>query len=176
MSVGTAQNHSVFLYNNVVADFALEGIQIAAHGDCFVRLHNNVVLNHTHFLEFAEMNHRSTETMRPSHIPAEVPPDFEEIALRMREPFVHEAGLEVPVVPSCPAYILPPAPNFAKQANQNHACLADSLLPPTGENLNVRCRAHPCAFRRTPVTLRHRQSPCASPGPAAQLPAAAPRP
>lgn len=43
---GTAQNHSVFLYNNTVADFGLYGIQIEASGSSFVLLRNNVVVNH----------------------------------------------------------------------------------------------------------------------------------
>ncbi|MCI0533612.1 MAG: LamG domain-containing protein [Verrucomicrobiales bacterium] len=45
-SVGSALNHSVFLYNNVVADYSLYGVEISAHGDAFVLLRNNVVLNH----------------------------------------------------------------------------------------------------------------------------------
>lgn len=46
VSMGSGANHSLFLYNNVVADHALHGLEITAHDDTFVLLRNNVVFNH----------------------------------------------------------------------------------------------------------------------------------
>lgn len=45
VTTGTAQNHSIFLYNNTVADFRLYGIDITGDGSVFVLLRNNVVVN-----------------------------------------------------------------------------------------------------------------------------------
>jgi hypothetical protein len=46
VSAGSAQSHSTLLYDNLVADHVVQGIEIAAHGDAFVLLRNNIVFNH----------------------------------------------------------------------------------------------------------------------------------
>ena len=59
--------------------------------------------------------------------------------------------LEVPVVPSCPAFLRPPAPNFATGSNSLPAL---NRLPQAIIINNVRWRAHPCAFFRTALSIQ----------------------